>query len=65
MLANRVWTTEVSSAKSSTTTASAGLVTGDCGTAVTAVVGVCPRSRPSSSSTSVVVPDRVSASTRS
>lgn len=65
MVAKRVWTTEVSSAKSSTTAASASSMTGVAGSAVTATVGVVPRSRVSTSSTSVVVPDRVRATTRS
>jgi hypothetical protein len=65
VVANRVCTTEVSSAKSSTTAASASSMTAVAESAVTATVGVTPRSRPSSSNTSVVVPDRVSATTRS
>ncbi len=44
---------------------SAASITGVCGSAVTAVVRVCPRRRPRSSSTSVVVPERVRATTRS
>src|SRR5690606_4714366 len=64
-VANRVWTTDSSSAKSRTATASAARVTGDAGSAVTAPVAMVPRTRCSRPSTSVVVPDRVIARTRS
>ncbi len=65
MVANRVWTTERSSAKSRTTRSSAAVATGVAGSAVRAVVGVPPLNFPSRSSTSVVVPERVRATTRS
>lgn len=65
MVANRVCTTDSSSAQSSTATASAAAMTGVPGSAVSATVATLPRSSPRSSSTSVVVPDRVIATTRS
>ncbi len=65
MVANRVWTTDSSSAKSSTTAWSAAVITGVAGSAVRAVVGTLPLSFTSRSTTSVVVPERVRATTRS
>ncbi|CAM5303572.1 hypothetical protein SVIOM74S_00829 [Streptomyces violarus] len=65
MVANRVWTTERSSAKSRTARSSAAVITGVSGAAVIAVMGVLPFSLPSRSRTSVVVPERVRATTRS
>ncbi|MDF9807291.1 hypothetical protein M2436_005838 [Streptomyces sp. HB372] len=64
-MAKRVWTTDRSSAKSRTTRSSAAARTGVSGSAVTATVREVPRRRSSSSRTSVVVPERVSATTRS
>ena len=65
MVANRVWTTDSSSAKLRSMTASAASGTGVPGTAVIATVGAVPRSRSSSCTISVVVPDRDSTTTRS
>ena len=63
-VANRVWTTDCSSTSGSSTTWSASSAAGLPGTAVTTVVGT-PRSRRArrTSSTSVVVPERVRART--
>ena len=65
MVANRVCTTDSSSAKDRSITASAACATGVPGTAVIATVGAVPRSRSSSCRISVVVPDRDSTRTRS
>ena len=64
-VANLVCTTDSSSAKSSTMTASAPAATGVSGTAVMATVGTRPPSSSSSRRISVVVPDRDSTSSRS
>ena len=64
MVAKRVCTTDVSSAKSSETTSSAACATGESGTAVTATVRERDE-RISARATSVVVPERDSASTTS
>lgn len=65
VVAKRVCTTDSSSANSKPTTESAVCATGAAGTAVSVVVATVPRSRPSRSSTSVVVPERVMATIRS
>ncbi len=71
MVANRVCTTDFSSANSSTMTSSAAVMIGVRGSPVMAVVRTVagapslPRTRSSSASTSVVVPDRVMATIRS
>ena len=65
MVANRVCTTDSSSANPRSMTASAACATGVPGTAVIATVGTVPRSRSSSCTISVVVPERDSTSTRS
>ncbi len=65
MVAKRVWTTDSSSAQSSTATVSAASMTGVFGSAVSATVATLPRSSPSRASTSLVVPERVIATTRS
>ena len=65
MVANRVCTTDSSSAKSSTIASSAAAATGEPATAVTATVGTVPPRSPSSCRISVVVPDRDSTTTRS
>jgi hypothetical protein len=62
VVAKRVCTTEASSAKSSTTTTSAASATGVPGTAVIATVRA-PSTHVSACATSVVVPDRESATT--
>ena len=64
MVANLVWTTDFSSANSSATRWRAAAPTGVRGSAVTATVSVVP-TRARASSTSVVVPERVRATTRS
>ena len=65
MVANRVCTTDSSSAKPSSMLASAASATGVPASAVIATVRVVPRSRSASSSISVVVPERDSSSSRS
>ena len=64
MVAKRVCTTERSSAKSSTTTSSAAAAIGESGTAVMATVRE-REERISAWATSVVVPERESATTTS
>ncbi len=61
MVANRVCTTDCSSANGSATTWSARPVMGVPGSPMMATVGVWPRTWSSSWSTSVVVPDRLMA----
>ena len=65
MVANLVCTTDSSSAKPRSMTSSAACATGVHAAAVIATVGTVPRSRPSSCTISVVVPDRDSTRTRS
>ena len=66
MVANRVCTTDCSSAKSSTTASSAAATTGVPGSAVIAVDRARgPATGRQARSTSVVVPERVIATTRS
>ncbi len=65
MVANRVCTTDSSSAKLRSTVAPAASDTGFGVPAVIATVGTVPRSRSSSCRISVVVPDRDSTRTRS
>ena len=64
MVANRVWTTDSSSAKSSTTTSSARSAHGVPATAVSTSRGVA-RMLSSTRTTSLVVPERVIATSRS
>ena len=64
-VANRVWTTDRSSANGMATTLPAARATGESGTAVIAVVGAASPIRASARTTSVVVPERESAITRS
>src|SRR5262249_11978987 len=65
VLGNRVCTTDRSSAKSSTTASRAAATTGESGSAVTTVLATPAGTAANAASTSVVLPVRVNASTRS
>ena len=64
-MANRVWTIERSSAKSSSTLSSAACTTGVPATAEMTSDGIAAGSESSARTTSVVVPEREIASTSS